>query len=148
MATLLLAAHNTVRWLVLLAGVVAFVRALKGISGGADYASGAKRAVSLFTISTHLQFGLGVLLYFVSPNLRHAMADMSFAMADPGKRFFIVEHPTLMVLAIIIATVTGILARRGPDDQVKHRRAAIGVGLALALLLVGMPWQRPLLPHF
>jgi len=148
MATLLLAAHNTVRWLVLLAGVAALVRALKGMNGGVDYATGAKRAVSLFTMSAHLQLGLGVLLYFVSPNLRHAMADMSYAMSDAGTRFFIVEHPTLMVLAIILATVTGIVARRGPDDQVRHRRAAIGVALALALLLAGIPWQRPLLPHF
>ena len=148
MATILLALHNTVRWLVLLAGVVALVRSLQGINGGVDYTTGAKRALSLFTKSAHLQLALGVLLYFVSPNLRHAMADMSFAMADKGTRYFIVEHPMLMVLAIVLATVTGIVARRGPDDQVKHRRAAIGVALALALLLAGIPWQRPLLPHF
>jgi len=148
MASLLLALHNTVRWLVLLAAVLAFVRALKGIGGAVDYTTGAKRAVALFTVSTHVQFGLGVLLYFFSPNVRHAMADMRFAMTDPGTRYFVVEHPTLMVLAIIVATVTGIVARRGPDDQVRHRRAAIGVGVALALLLAGIPWHRPLLPHF
>ncbi len=147
MAPLVLALHNVVRWLVLLLAAVALVRALKGVNGGLDYTTGAKRALAFFTISTHVQFLLGVLLYLVSPVTRHGMADMGAAMADPGTRYFLVEHPTLMVIAIAVATATGVIARRGPDDAVKHRRAAIGVAVALAALLAGIPWQRPLVPH-
>ena len=143
-----LALHNVTRWLVLLLALVALVRALKGVSGSVDYASGAKRAVSRFTISVHVQFLLGVVLFGVSPLTRKAMGDVGGTMHDPGTRFFFVEHPTLMVLAIIVATATGVIARRGPDDTVRHRRAAIGVAIALCLILAGMPWQRPLLPHF
>lgn len=148
MAPLVLALHNAVRWLVLFLALVALVRALRGINGHVAYEAGAKRALSFFTISTHVQFLLGLLLYGVSPVVRQAMADMRAAMSDAGIRFYIVEHPTIMVLAVLVATATGVLARRGPDDAVKHRRAAIGVALAALLLVAGMPWQRPFLPHF
>ncbi len=148
MAPLILALHNSVRWLVLLFALVALLRALKGVNGGVDYAAGARRALSIFVMSVHLQFLLGVLLYFISPLARHAMENMGATMKDPGLRYFVVEHPTLMLLAVIAATLTGVLARRGPDDTVRHRRAAIGIALSLGLILAGIPWQRPLLPHF
>lgn len=145
---MILALHNTLRWLVLLFAVVALVRALKGINGGMDYAAGAKRALSIFVISVHLQFILGIILFGVSPLARTAMTDMGATMKDAGVRSIVVEHPTLMLLAVIVATLTSVLARRGPDDTVRHRRAAIGIALTLGLMLAGIPWQRPLLPHF
>jgi uncharacterized BrkB/YihY/UPF0761 family membrane protein len=145
---MLLSLHNLTRWLVLLFAVVALARALKGIHGGAEYATGAKRALSHFTMSLHLQLLLGLVLYGVSPLTRHGMADMATSMRDPAVRFFLVEHPTLMLLGVVVATVTGVIARRGPDDAVRHRRAAIGIVLALALILAGVPWQRPMMPGF
>ena len=148
MAPFLLAVHNSLRWLILLFAVVALLRALKGLNGGVDYATGAKRALSLFVISVHLQLILGIVLFGVSSITRPAMADMGAAMRDPGVRSFVVEHPTLMLLAVIAATLTGVIARRGPDDTVRHRRAAIGIALTLGLMLAGIPWQRPLIPHF
>jgi hypothetical protein len=143
---MLLTLHNLVRWLVLLLAVVAFARALQGIKGGVAYTSGARRAVSRFMMSVHVQLLLGIMVYGLSPLTRHAMGDMKAAMADKDIRFMVVEHPTFMLLGVIAATVTGVIARRGPDDTVRHRRAAIGVGIALVLILAGMPWQRPMVP--
>jgi hypothetical protein len=143
-----LALHSVTRWLVFLLAVVALLRALKGINGGADFATSARRALSFFVMSVHLQVLIGLVVYGVSPVTRHAMVDMGAAMKDPGIRYFVVEHPTLMILAAVAATLTSVLARRGPDDTVRHRRAAIGIALSLGLLLAGIPWQRPLLPGF
>lgn len=145
---MILALHNSLRWLVLLFAVVALLRALKGINGGVDYATGARRALSVFVISVHLQLVLGIVLFGVSPLARGAMANMGATMKDAGLRSVVVEHPTLMLLAVIVATATGVIARRGPDDTVRHRRAAIGIALTLGLMLAGIPWQRPLLPNF
>lgn len=144
---MLLALHNILRWFILVLGVVALARSAKGISGG-DYASGAKRALSFFTMSLHLQLLVGLAVYGMGSLTRTAMADMGAAMKDPSVRFFIAEHPMVMVGAVVVATITGVLARRGPDESTKHKRAAIGVFVTLALLLGGMPWQRPFLPHF
>jgi hypothetical protein len=143
---MLLATHNLVRWLVLVLAIVALWRALKGINGSIDYAAGAKRSLSFFTMSVHLQLLLGLIVYGLSPLTHRAMGDIAAAMRDPGTRLFVVEHPALMLLAVIVATLTGIIARRGPDDAVRHRRAAIGVALTLGLILAGIPWHRPLFP--
>jgi hypothetical protein len=146
---MLLAVHNLLRWAVLGLAVVALLRALKGIRGDTDYmASGARRSLSFFTMALHLQLVLGVIVYAMSPLVRRALGDMAGAMKDPGVRFFVVEHPTLMLAGVIVATVTGVIARRGPDDAVKHRRAAIGIALALGLVLAGVPWHRAIFPSF
>ncbi len=73
---MLLAIHNVVRWLVLVTAVIALVRALQGLNGGAVYATGAKRALSYFTMSVHLQLVLGLVLFGTSPLMRDAMKDM------------------------------------------------------------------------
>lgn len=148
MSPLVLALHNLLRWIVLLLALVALARSLKGIKGGFDYASGAKRSLSFFTMTVHLQFLLGLVLYGVSPVTRQAMQDFGAAMRDPGLRYFAAEHPTLMFLGVLAVTLTGVIARRGPDDVVRHRRAAVGIAITLGLILAGMPWGRPLLPHF
>lgn len=145
---MLLAIHNLMRWAVLLTAIVALLRARKGLNGGIDYASGARQSLFIFTMSVHLQLVLGLVLFGTSALTRGAMRDMGAAMKDPGTRFFIAEHPTLMLAAVVVATLTGVLARRGPDDAVRHRRAAIGVALALGLILAGIPWQRAMLPGF
>jgi hypothetical protein len=145
---MLLFLHNTLRWVVLLLAAVALARALRGTNGRVAYATGARRAVSFFVMSVHLQVLVGLVLFAVSPVTRAAMANMAGAMRDPAIRFFVAEHPALMLLAAVVATLTSVIARRGPDDAVRHRRAAVGVALTLGLLLAGIPWQRPLVPHF
>lgn len=145
---MLLAIHSLVRWAVLLLGVVALLRARKGLHGGADYASGARRSLAIFTMSLHLQLLLGLILFGTSPLTRGAMKDMGAAMKDPGTRFFIAEHPTLMIAGVVVATLTGVIARRGPDEAVRHRRAAIGIALTLGLILAGIPWERAMVPSF
>ena len=145
---MLLAIHSLVRWVVLLLGAVALLRARKGLNGGADYTTGAKRSLALFTMSLYVQLLLGLMLFGTSAITRGAMKDMGAAMKDPGTRFFVAEHPALMIAGVVVATLTGIIARRGPDEAVRHRRAAIGIALALCLILAGIPWQRALMPHF
>ena len=145
---MLLAIHNLLRWVVVLTAVVALLRARKGLNGGVDYAAGARQSLSIFTMTVHLQLVLGLILFGTSALTRGAMKDMGAAMKDPGTRFFIAEHPTLMLAAAVVATLTGVIARRGPDDAVRHRRAAIGIALALGLILAGMPWERALVPSF
>lgn len=145
---MLLVIHSLLRWVVLVTAIVALLRARKGLGGGIDYLAGAKQSLTVFMVTVHLQFLLGLILFGTSSLTRGAMKDMGAAMKDPGTRFFIAEHPALMIAAVVAATLTVVIARRGPDDAVRHRRAAIGIALSLGLILAGMPWQRALLPSF
>ena len=74
--------HSWLRWLVLLAGIAAFVRAVSGAAtGGMD--STDHRAGFWFSIALDVQFLLGLILYvFLSPVTHAAFSDFAGAMKD------------------------------------------------------------------
>jgi hypothetical protein len=137
--------HNALRWLVLVAGVLAVLRALQGLDGRTPYAA-ARRLGLTFTAALHLQVLTGLSLFVVSPLIKAAMGDMAGTMGNAPLRFFIAEHPTLMVVAAIVATIGGIIAKNAPDDAKRHRRALAFMVATLALILAGIPWDRPWMP--
>jgi hypothetical protein len=71
---------------------------------------------------------------------------MKATMADRAVRFFVAEHPTLMVVAVVVATIGSIVAKNAPDDASRHRKALVFTAVTLLLILAGIPWQRPLMP--
>jgi hypothetical protein len=147
MYTVVLALHNLFRWLVLALGIWALLRAYLGWARSAAWSSIDRRAGLLFTIAFDIQFLLGLLLYFAFSALsRAALADFSGAMASAGLRFFALDHPLMMLVAVILAHIGSVLSRKAPEDRARHRRAAIFYTLSLAAVLLAVPWSRPLLP--
>ena len=147
MYSILLALHNITRWAILLLGVWAVGRALHGFFSAREWTATDRKSGSLYTISLDLQLLLGLLLYFVfSPITRAALSDFSGSMAASGTRFFVLEHPFMMLLALVLAHVGNVLARRAADDRSRFRRAALILGLSLLLILSGIPWERALFP--
>ena len=145
MYEIVLSLHNVLRWLVLVAGVLAVFGAVAGWTGARAWTPSSAGAGRLFTISLDVQFLLGILLYaMLSPVTRAAFADFGAAMANPDLRFFAVEHALLMVLALMAAHVGKVRAPKAATDAKRHRTAAIWYGLALLLILAGMSWFRPL----
>ncbi|MEX2181791.1 MAG: hypothetical protein WD771_07090 [Gemmatimonadaceae bacterium] len=140
----ILQTHNVLRWAILILGVVALVKAAQGLGGDRPYAA-ARRVGLYFTGALHLQLLLGLSLFFVSPFVRAAMGNMQATMADSAVRFFIAEHPTLMVVATLLMTIGGIVAKNAATDAARHRKALIFVAITLALILAGIPWQRAFL---
>lgn len=141
----LLHTHNLLRWIVLLAGLASIVQTARGLDGSRPFA-GTRKTLLAFTASLHLQLLLGLGLFVVSPYVQALMADMPATMQDGAKRFFIAEHPTLMVVAVLLATIGGVVSRNAPTDAARHRKALVFVLVTVALLLAGIPWHRPLLP--
>jgi len=141
----LLHTHNLLRWVVLILGVLALVKAYQGISGDRPYAA-ARRVGVFFTAALHLQLLLGLALFMVSPFIKLAMSDMRATMTDPATRFFVAEHPTLMVIAVVLMTIGGIVAKNAANDAARHRKALVFIGITMALILWGIPWQRALFP--
>ncbi|CAN5767617.1 hypothetical protein BH23DEI1_BH23DEI1_10050 [soil metagenome] len=142
----LLHLHNLTRWLVLIAAVVAVGVAIHGLVTRRPWTLLARKSGTAFVITLDVQLVLGLLLYVVSPIVRSGFADMATAMADGAVRFFLVEHLVLMILAVAAAHVGSVLVRRAPSDRAKHARAATWYSLALALVLLAIPWWRPLFP--
>jgi len=142
----LLVAHNIMRWIVLVAGLIATVLAARGWSGRTPVTPTLRRCGAVFVGAIDLQLLVGLVLYFaVSPITRAAFQNMPAAMKDHEMRFFTVEHTTYMLIAVIAAHVGSAMSRRGRTDRRKYRAATIGFGLSLLVIIVGIPWWRPLL---
>jgi hypothetical protein len=52
----------------------------------------------------------------------------------------------MMILAVTVAHLGSVASKRVTTDASKYRRAAVGYSLAALLVVLAIPWWRPLLP--
>lgn len=141
MYELTLTLHSILRWLVVIAAVLAVARGLLGWSGKRPWSGLDDRLGLIFTIGLDVQLLLGLILYFfLSPITRAAFSDLGGAMSNQTMRFFLAEHFLLMLVAVIVAHIGRIRIRKAGADQRKFRQAAIWYGIALVLILAAVPW--------
>ena len=141
--------HNILRWVVLLAGVVALLRYYRGLATGAAWTRGDAVSLTVYAQSLSVQLLLGLIMYFFLSQLgMRALGDMSAAMSDSDTRFFALEHPIAMILGVALAHVAIRRTRKAATDAARFRVAAILVTLSFLLVLARMPWARPLIPSF
>ncbi len=149
MYSVVLSLHNIFRWVALILGVLAAVKACLGLFQGTEWTELNRKFGLYFTISIDIQLLLGLVLYFVlSPITTVAVRDFGTAMSNSGIRFFAFEHALMMLLAVVFAHLGSALPKRVDESKAKHRRAAIWFTLAVLAMLMGIPWMRPLLPVF
>ncbi len=147
MYSFILSIHNILRWVVLIVLILAFVNALLGWIQKRSWSSTDRKLGTFAGIGIDIQLLLGLLLYFVySPITTSSFANFGAAMGSSDRRFFLVEHSSLMLLALIFVHLGSVLSRKATSDQKKHRQAAIWFGLTLLVVLLGTPWFRPLFP--
>lgn len=138
--TISLLLHSWNRWLILIAGVVVIVSAIKGLSGKTEYSSFQKTWFLIFISSLHLQLLIGVVMYFfLSPITIQALSNFGAAMKDPVLRFWSVEHAFVNIIAIALAQTGSILVKRIESSAGKHKRALIWSGIAMVLILAMIP---------
>jgi hypothetical protein len=144
-----LSLHNVVRWIVLLAGAWAVFLAWRGWLGRRQWTSAEDRATRIFVGVLDVQFLLGLLLFaVVSPLTRQAFRDVGAAMSDAPVRYFLLEHPLIMLAAIAAAHIGAVQVRRATSDAERFQKASILLGLSFAALAGFIPWARPLIPSF
>ncbi len=140
MYSTVLVLHSALRWVVILAGIWAVVSAVPSRIGAGRRPS--PTSGLLFSIALDVQLLVGLLLYVaLSPLTTAAMQNMGAAMKVGSWRFWAVEHPALMILAVVF----GHLGRPRRGSSAVSRRALLWYGLALAAILVATPW--PFMPQ-
>jgi len=133
--------HSWLRWVVILLGLVATIRAIAGASSRRPWLPMDDRISKLFARTLDLQMLLGLLLYFVFfPLTKKALGDFAAAMPDPLMRFWAVEHWFGMVIGIALVHVGIARAGRAADGPRKHRILAIFFVLAMIAILAAIPW--------
>jgi len=95
------------------------------------------KKISLYTlILAHIQLLLGLALYFISPKVIFDAA----AMKDSILRFYLVEHISLMLIAIIILTIGYSKSKALFAHPGGAKKAFYYYFISLILILVSIPW--------
>ncbi len=103
--------------------------------------------VSLFgLIVTHIQVLIGLLLYFAHPTLGFASFtrdDLTTAdiMGNSELRLFAVEHPLIMLIAVILITIGYSKHKKQLTSKGKFKMLAIFYTIGLILILSRIPWD-------
>jgi hypothetical protein len=133
--------HSFLRWAIVLAGIWAVIRSLKGVTGKTPFTGADAKAGLFFQILCDLQLLVGLILFFfVSPLSKSGMADMGAAMKSPVLRFFTVEHEVMAIVAIALVHIGKSKIKKAVSDAQKHKLGLIFFGLALILILAAIPW--------
>ena len=95
----------------------------------------------ILLILAHLQLTIGLVLYFISPITTSAMPAMGSVMKDPTLRLYALEHPVMMLIAIILITRAYSKSKKDIDDRTKHKVKWVSYLVALVLSLSKIPWS-------
>lgn len=140
MYTGLLHLHSALRYVVVVLLIVAIIQGFLGWFGQKPFSEG-NRKVALFTlISVHLQLVIGLILYFISPIVQAALADMGAAMRDTVLRFWAVEHIATNIIGVILITIGYSTAKRATADKAKFTRIAVFYLIGFILIMTAIPW--------
>jgi len=155
METGLLHLHNLLRWIIVVLLLLSIVKAYTGWKGNKSFSAGDAK-IWLFTmIASHITLLLGLYQWLMGRYglLTFEIPEGSSRMKDPFIRFFQVEHPVSMLLAILFITLGRGMAKNDLSDSLKYRQAFVYFFVALLLLLAAVPWPfrgeiigRPLFP--
>lgn len=135
--------HSYWAYIAVLILIVAFINAVMGMAKKRSFTDKDLR-ISLFTlIVMHIQLLIGLGWYFMSPWFK-ALKDvgMSAAMKDAQLRLFSIEHPTMMVLAIVFITIGWSKHKKKTTDKSKFKTIMIFYGIGLFFVLTRMPWKQ------
>jgi len=134
--------HSYWAYLVLLVLILAVLNALYKTFSGKEYEAKDFR-ISLFTlIVSHIQLLIGVFLYFVSTRLDlFGELGMGGIMKDAVNRLYLVEHPLINILAVVLITIGYSKHKKKLTSQSKLKMIAIFYTIALVLFLSRIPWS-------
>lgn len=105
-------------------------------------------------ISAHTTLLIGLILLFFGRLgiISNPPPAGTSVMKDATYRFFWVEHPLMMIIAIVFITIGRGQAKKSIPDAVKYKKAFWFFIIALLLILASIPWPfraeiaRPLIP--
>ena len=139
----LLHLHSVGRWIVLLLLLIAIFTSM--LAGSRPFVRSDARTGTILVFFADLMFLIGLSLWFFnSKGIGHESLrahNFSEIMKDKYLRFFFLEHPLMMLIAIVLLHIGKAQGKKAISDKAKHMRTWIFFILALLLILISIPWQ-------
>jgi mannose/fructose/N-acetylgalactosamine-specific phosphotransferase system component IID len=131
MLTGLIHLHSALRWVILILLLVSIVQAFSK--------NGSLQKTSLFLlIAAHITLLLGIFQYFAGDfgfKIIDRVGGFGNVMKDGFARFWVVEHLSAMLIAIVLITMA-----RGKAKKQNYGAASWMYVIALILILAAVPW--------
>ena len=106
-----------------------------------DYTPIDFRLALVTLITSHTQLLIGLFLYFISPKLSWWNNGFNSVIFNPDYRLYLIEHPVINIIAIILITRGYSLHKKKRVSNSKFKTIAIHYLLGLVLLLYFIPWK-------
>ncbi len=142
MQTGLVHIHNLLRWIILILLVVSIYKAYTGWKSGTEFKASDKKTWLFTMIAAHITLLLG--LYQVAFGrygiFSTTLPEGTSFMKDKFYRFYWLEHPLLMIIAITLITVGHATAKKNIPAEQKYKKAFVVFLIALIAILAAIPW--------
>lgn len=126
-------AHSGFRWIALILIIFTIYKAFMGIKNAEEYTAKSKMLALGTLIFFHLQVLIGFSLLFSSAKTAF------FDMTQPF-RFFTIEHPLMMIIAVTLVTMGYSKAKKESSARMKFRKILIFYSVAVLITLIAIPW--------
>lgn len=153
METGLLHLHNLLRWVILVLLVLSVLKSYSGMKSNKTFTAGDKKIWFFTMISAHITLVLGLYQWTLGRFglFTYIKPEGVSMMKDPTLRYFQMEHPVMMIVAIVLITLGYGMSKKSVSDADKFKKAYKYFLVALILILVSIPWPfreigRPLFP--
>ncbi len=136
--------HSWWAYLVLFMLIIATVNSLAGLVGKKEYQPKDFRLALFTLIVTHIQFLIGLVLYFVSPFGMKNFSNMGMGeiMKNSEARLYAVEHPLIMIIVVVLVTIGYSKHKKKLVSGPKFRVLTLFYALALIFALSRIPWAQ------
>lgn len=127
--------HSYWAYIVLSVLIYNVVNAIIGLTQKKEFTHKDFRLGLFGLITTHIQLLLGFLVYFIG-GFQKGLGDMK----DAPVRLLALEHPLMMIIAIVLITIGWSKHKKQVKSESKFKTFAIFYGLGLLLILARIPW--------
>ncbi len=142
MYTGLLHLHNLMRWIILLLIVIAIIKAFVGMTSNKPFTRSDQRVALFLMISAHITLLIGLYQWLAGRYgiLTTSLPPGTSLMKDSFYRFYWIEHPLGMIIAVALITIGRRQSKKNILDIVKHKRSFWYYLIALIVIIGTVPW--------
>lgn len=131
--------HSYLAYLVLLGLLIGIANGFMGYLKWRRFEDKDRKLALPGLIITHLQLLAGLILYFISPlGFSNFSGD---AMSEATTRLYVLEHPVMMIIAVVLITIGYSRAKKLEDNRKKFFSIWLFYLIGLVLILLRIPWS-------
>ena len=131
--------HHYLPFLLLFMLVLAVVKSFLVSYSGKDFCLEKCKILSITMILAHLQLVFGIILFYKKSS---EILDWSVVMSNSDSRYTFIEHPLMMLFAIILISAGRVKAKQIEDSKKSAKTIFTYFLIAFILILLRTPFDK------